>query len=107
MNTPIYVAIRILGKKWALDILQDLFESLGIKNFNAIKKSLNGISSKILSQRLKEMRKFGLINRTVYTEETTLSVNYSLTKKGWDLRPVLMSLEQWSMNFLGHLRRHD
>lgn len=99
VTSPVYTATKILGKKWTLEILRGLFKSSGSKHFNELRKSLNGVSPKILSQRLKEMWKFGLINRTVHTDSSPVGVSYSLTKKGWGLVQVLFSLEQWKMNF--------
>lgn len=101
VKSPFYTATKILGKKWTLDILRGLIESSGSKHFNELKNSLIGVSPKILSQRLKEMRKFGLINRTVHTDRSPVGVSYCLTKKGWDLVQVLIGLEQWEMKFLG------
>jgi len=101
IKCPIYTAAKILGKRWTLNILQELFATGGSKRFNEIRRALDWIAPKVLSQRLKELQKFDVIKRTVHTETSPVGVSYSLTERGWGLEPVLMSLKKWGMTFLG------
>lgn len=102
-NSPCqtYTAAKILGKKWTLDILRDLVEGFGHRHFTELKHALSGVSPKILSQRLKELQKFGLIERKVHSEMVPVGVSYHLTEKGWGLEPVLAGLEAWEMKYFG------
>lgn len=97
---PIYTAAKILGKKWTLNILQELFAGGGSKRFNEIRRGLDWIAPKVLSQRLKELQQFDVITRTVHTDKSPVGVSYSLTERGWGLETVLMSLKKWGMIFL-------
>ena len=58
---------------------------------------LIGISPKTLSNRLKELKKAGLINRKVFTE-VPLKVEYSLTKEGIEARDLIIPLMEWAYN---------
>ncbi len=96
---PLYTAAKILGKRWTLNILQDLFAGGGSKRFNELRKSLDWVAPKVLSQRLKELQSFEIIKRTVHTETSPVSVSYSLSERGWGLEPVLLSLKKWGMKY--------
>ncbi len=63
--------------------------------FNEIHKSLDWISAKVLSGRLKELTREGLVTRDVDTNVTPPSVTYTLTGKGNDLRGVLTLMQEW------------
>ncbi|MFQ6126303.1 MAG: winged helix-turn-helix transcriptional regulator [Candidatus Heimdallarchaeota archaeon] len=97
---PLYTAAKILGKRWTLNLLQDLFAGGGSRRFNELRRSLDWIAPKVLSQRLKELKKFGIIDRKVNTESSPVRVTYSLTEKGWGLEPVLGCLKEWGMKFI-------
>ncbi len=57
--------------------------------------NLIGLSPKTLSNRLKELKKIGLINRKVFTE-VPLKVEYSLTKEGIEVRDLIIPLMEWA-----------
>ena len=103
---PTYTVTKILGKKWTLDILRNLFEGFGNRHFTELKQSLSGVSPKILSQRLKELQQFELIKRKVHSEMVPVRVSYHLTEKGWGLEPVLTGLETWEMKFFDASSEH-
>jgi len=104
---PTYIAAKILGKKWTLDILRDLFEGFGNRHFTELKHALSGVSPKILSHRLKELQKFGLVERKVHSDTVPVGVSYHLTEKGWGLVPVLAGLESWEMKFFDACSNHQ
>jgi len=62
--------------------------------FNELKRLLHGISSTVLSERLRELELEGLINKRIYPE-VPLRVEYSLTNRAKDLEPILHSLANW------------
>jgi len=84
---------HILGKTWALLILKNL-STKDATRFNELKKLLDGISSTVLSDRLVELEKEGLISKKIYAE-VPLRVEYSLTKQAKDLETVLDQLNHW------------
>ncbi|MHA2310511.1 MAG: winged helix-turn-helix transcriptional regulator [Candidatus Thorarchaeota archaeon] len=97
MSCPVFLASNILGKRWTILVLQALMTSsaqAGLR-FNEIHKTLDWISAKVLSGRLKELVFEGLVTREVNTEVTPPSVTYTLTNKGNDLRGVLTLMQEW------------
>lgn len=91
-DCPIEKTLRIIGKKWTVLILRDL--RTGTKRFNELLNSLEGISPKTLSERLKELEESGVVRRVVYPEIPP-RVEYSLTEKGQSLDGVLEAMVSW------------
>ena len=98
-TSPPISAIKMLGKKWTVQILQNLIPGIEHRHFSEIKNAIHGISPKMLSTRLKELQSFDIINRQVHPNMTPVGVSYSLTQKGWGVVPVSEELEQWKMKF--------
>ncbi len=84
---------EVLGKRWALIILYNLSKS-EILRFNELRKSISGISSTVLSERLLELEQAGLINKKIYPQIPP-KVEYSLTKKAKELGKILEVLDKW------------
>jgi DNA-binding HxlR family transcriptional regulator len=91
---PIEVAMSYLGKKWTMQIIRDLFK--GKKRFSEFLVSNPQLSTKMLSLRLKELNKSGLIEKKIYSS-TPVIVEYSLTQKGEALNKVLFQLAEFSL----------
>jgi len=89
-NCPIRVSLGVLGKKWTLLILRDI-AFLKIDRFNQILRSLPGLTPRVLTIRLKELRDSGMIEPIVIQRSPKL-VRWTLTKMGVDTIPILMSL---------------
>ncbi len=89
---PVTRTLDIIGGKWTLLILRDLFE--GTKRFGELRKSLEGISPKTLSERLRYLEKEGIVEKKIYPEVPP-KVEYSLTERGRTLRPILISMKHW------------
>lgn len=83
----------VLGRRWSLLILKNL-SSKPVIRFNELKRSLKDISNTVLSDRLYDLEKEGLITKKIYPE-IPLKVEYSLTTKAKDLEPILQSLGKW------------
>jgi DNA-binding HxlR family transcriptional regulator len=96
---PIYRTFRIIGKKWALQILQEFFVNKGKRRFNQIQKSLYWITPKVLSKRLREMEAEGLIRRKIFLDKIPVRVEYKLTKKGEGLDEVIKEAKKWGMKW--------
>jgi len=86
----------LLGKRWTTLIIYQLLE--GPQRFNEIESALP-ISGRLLSERLKELEKEGLVERKVYPE-VPVRVEYSLTEKGVGLKPAIASIQQWSQDWM-------
>lgn len=85
-------ALAVLDGKWTFLILRDLFT--GIKRFGELRKSLDGVSPKTLSERLKELEAKGIIERTAYPTIPP-TVEYRLTEKGESLKPIIKAMKLW------------
>jgi DNA-binding HxlR family transcriptional regulator len=87
---------RILGKKWTRRILS----ILSVRNaarFSELKKLLSGISGTVLSERLVELEREGLLTRTVHGETVPPKVEYGLTESARELEDILRKLGNWSI----------
>ena len=77
-------------------ILRDLLP--GTRRFGELKRSLGGVSQKVLTAQLRQMEESGLLTRTVYPEVPP-RVEYTLTELGASLRPVLEALRDWGEEY--------
>ena len=84
---------EVLSRKWSLLILKNLSFRKNLR-FNQLKRILQGISSTVLSERLYELEKEGLISKKIF-QEIPLRVEYNLTPKTKDLEPILKNLDKW------------
>lgn len=89
---PVATTVTLIGSKWKLLIIRNLLARPW--RFNALKKDLDGISQKILTDNLRSMEEDGLILRTVYPEVPP-RVEYSLSSLGESLKPILDSMADW------------
>jgi len=93
---PIQFVVDLLGNKWSILVLKELFG--GDRRTYELLAALPGISTKTLTQRLRELEAQGLVTRHVYAEIPP-RVDYSLTDKGRQLKPVMAALHavgsQW------------
>jgi DNA-binding HxlR family transcriptional regulator len=90
---PVARALEIIGDRWTILILRDLFVE-GARKFAEFEQSLSGISPNTLSTRLKTLEEAGVIERRLY-EERPPRAEYLLTAKGRELGPVLRGLRTW------------
>lgn len=66
--------------------------------FNELKKSLDGISQKVLADSLRSMEADGIITRTVYPEVPP-RVEYALNDLGQSMRPIITAMEEWGISY--------
>lgn len=105
-NHPCLIAraLDVLGDRWTLLILRDLMS--GLQRYTDILESCEGMSPNLLSARLKRLEADGLVDRH-YFKGLPPRVEYTLTEKGWAVRPVLLSLIGWSAEWFGTLGPED
>lgn len=94
---PIDNSLKIFGQKFALHIIRNIL-LLKQNKFSQFLKSIEGINTKTLSIRLKELEEFGIIERKV-TKTRPPEVEYILTEKGKALEPIIVKLGEFSMMF--------
>ncbi len=91
-DCPAELALQVMRGRWKVQILRELAE--GTRRFSALRRSLEGISEKVLASQLRELEKAGVVHRRVYPEVPP-KVEYSLSEKGVELIPVLERLHAW------------
>jgi len=90
---PIARTLDVVGERWTFLILRDLILD-GPRKFRDLEQSLSGISPNTLSARLKTLEDSGIVERRFYSDHPP-RVEYVLTGKGLELRPVLRALRAW------------
>ena len=98
---PVETTLSLISDRWKVLILRDLFT--GTKRFGELKKSLTGISQKVLTANLKDMEANGLLTRKAYPEVPP-RVEYTLTELGYSLKPVMDALWKWGENYQAQCR---
>ena len=88
--------VQLIGSKWKLLILRNLLQRPW--RFNEMKKALEGISQKVLTDSLRSMEADGLITRTVYPEVPP-RVEYALSDLGQSMRPIIKAMEEWGTSY--------
>jgi DNA-binding HxlR family transcriptional regulator len=96
-HCPIDTSINTLGRKYTLHILRNMI-LLKQNRFNQFLESIEGISTKTLSIRLREMEREGLISRAVVSNRP-IQTEYSVTEKGKMIEPILEFLADFSMKY--------
>lgn len=99
---PVATTVALIGSKWKLLILRNLLTRPW--RFNELKKNLNGISQKVLTDSLRSLEEDGIIIRTVYPEVPP-RVEYSLSELGDSMRPIISAMEQWGLGYQEKIRR--
>ena len=95
-DCPVATTVQLIGNKWKLLILRNLLARPW--RFNELRKSLDGISQKVLTESLRSMESDGIIVRSVYAEVPP-RVEYSLSELGETLRPILDAMQAWGQEY--------
>jgi DNA-binding HxlR family transcriptional regulator len=95
---PVACTLDVLGDKWTLLVVRDLMR--GKHRYAEFLASPEGIPTNILAERLKRLAAAGLIRARRYSLHPP-RVEYSLTAKGEDLRPVMRSMAEWGVRHAG------
>lgn len=90
---PLAVGLEILGDRWTLLVLRDLF--MGKSRFGDFLESPEGIPTNTLADRLKRLEEVGMVERLPY-QERPVRHRYRLTERGSDTLPILQALVRWS-----------
>lgn len=87
------LTMGVIGGKWKTVILYHLKE--GPLRYNELRKKINGVTERTLSLQLKKLEEDDIVKRKVYTSKPPLKVEYSLTKLGETLIPLLHAIANW------------
>jgi len=93
---PVETAIEIIGGRWKVLILQELFG--GIRRFSELHRALSGVSHRTLTQQLRELESHGIVRRKVH-RQVPPKVEYSLTPLGQTLKPVIAVMHDWAEGY--------
>jgi DNA-binding HxlR family transcriptional regulator len=96
-NCPIARTLDVIGDRWTLLIIRDLF--LGRSRFNEFRQSTPRISPKLLSERLRRLEEDGLVERSLLDGRPPRA-EYQLTEKGRAIFPVLFAIGTWGFEYL-------
>lgn len=101
---PVRNVVARFGDKWSLLVLL-VINGSGPVRFNELGRLIPDISTRVLSGTLKTLEADGLINRKVYAQVPP-KVEYSLTKTGKSLVPLIMQLTEWAQANMKNVMRH-
>ena len=90
-------AAQLLGKRWTGLLLDSLLG--GPRRFCELTAAVDGLSDRVLSDRLRELEEEGIVERVVYPQ-IPVRVEYRLTEKGNDLRPVVEAIHDWANKWI-------
>ncbi len=93
---PVATTVGLIGNKWKLLILRNLLAAP--HRFGELRKTIPGISQKVLTDNLKSLEQDGIIIRTAYAE-VPLRVDYKLSELGDTMRPIISAMEQWGLDY--------
>lgn len=93
---PVATTVQMIGSKWKLLIMRNLLQRPW--RFNELKKDLEGISQRVLTDSLRSMEADGIITRTVYPEVPP-RVEYALSDLGESMRPIMDAMEIWGTEY--------
>jgi DNA-binding HxlR family transcriptional regulator len=97
-DCPVELALEAIGGKWKILILWNLL--MGKRRYSEFKYLMPQINFKMLSQQLKELERDGLITKTTSNTKPPLIVEYKLSKEGTKLKPAIMKLREWGLNYI-------
>jgi DNA-binding HxlR family transcriptional regulator len=96
--------LDLVGDKWSVLIIGTLAD--GPTRYSALADAIPGISQRMLTLTLKQLRRNGLVTRTAYAEVPP-RVEYSLTDLGASLLSIVLALAAWSADRHVEIRRHQ
>ncbi|MDO3410345.1 helix-turn-helix domain-containing protein [Saccharibacillus sp. CPCC 101409] len=94
-DSPFEYTLSLIGGKWKMQIIYRLAR-VHTQRYGELKRSVPGITHKMLSMQLKELESSGLVSRKVFTQVPP-KVEYELTDKGRTLMPVLDAMCNWGV----------
>jgi DNA-binding HxlR family transcriptional regulator len=92
-------AVELVGKRWTGAILYVLLHADRPLRFSEIAHAVPDLSDRLLSERMKELERCGIVDRQV-TGSSPVRVEYSLTSRGRELGPALAELKDWADRWL-------
>ncbi|MER8827914.1 helix-turn-helix transcriptional regulator [Mesorhizobium sp. M0938] len=101
---PAERALKVISGRWKAVILYHLFD--GPRRLSSLKTLVPDITQKVLIQQLREMEEHGLVRREIFAEIPS-RVEYSATRLGLSLEPILLALCEWGQHHADELNELD
>ncbi|MDD3407711.1 MAG: winged helix-turn-helix transcriptional regulator [Methanomicrobium sp.] len=99
-SCTVYQTVRYLTKKWTLLIVLELYKGENYtRRFSELKDSIPGITSKLLSERLKELEEEEIIIRRVDAGSFPVKTEYSLTESGVEIIKIISDIKKWALKW--------
>ena len=99
-SCTVYRTADFIGKKWTMLVLLELHKGeSGTRRYSELKKRLPDITPKMLSLRLKELEKEGLVKKTVDASEFPVKSTYTLTDSGKDFIKIIKGIKMWALRW--------
>lgn len=98
---PVAKAMELLDERWTMLVIRELL--LGSRHFNDIRRGVPKMSPSLLSKRLRDLTRAGIVERRDEGRE----VVYGLTAAGMELAPVVDKLGAWGMRWIGKVGEED
>lgn len=102
INCSVFQTANFIGKRWTLLILLELYKGKKNKRFTELKNSIPGITPKILSSRLKELEKEGLVKNRIDSKEIPIKSEYALTESGKEFIKIIRDIKGWTIKWKKH-----
>ncbi len=99
---PAEITLRLLDHRWKLMIFHELLRST--RRFSDLLRRIPGVSHRVLTTQLRELEQDGLVQRVAFAEVPP-RVEYSLTRVGKSLKPVLLAMHDWGARHATRLSR--
>ena len=90
---PVFRMSSLVGKRWTIPLLEEIGTGKGI-GFNSLSRSLRNVTPKVLSQRLQQLEKEGIVSR--HSESNPPRTNYTLTSRGEKLLGLVAAMKAWA-----------
>ena len=92
-NCTVQRTLDLIGEKWSMLVLRDAMN--GVRRFDDFRRHV-GLSESVLADRLRKLVAAGILDTVPYSEPGSRTRHeYRLTRKGWELWPVMIALKQW------------
>ena len=99
----VYKTVDFISKKWSIIVLLELYRgNKNCKRYSEIRQSLHEITPKVLSTRLKELEKEGLITKQIDASQFPIKCEYSLTQSGMDFIKIIQNIKKWAIRWKPH-----
>lgn len=94
------LTVKYIARKWTMLILLELYKGTGhTRRFSELKSCLSGITQKVLSARLKELEREGLVENRVDSSIFPVKSEYTLTRSGLEIIEIIKDMKRWALKW--------